>query len=192
MRVIVDQVGKWSYEEQQRCPGGARWSLTSQVGPGGPWSTWASPVLLLCNGDTHGSLTSGWSSRANPILWPAVANKKLASGRQVHILFWASPALHQLRACLAQESGLSLLQGLDFLTNNQPTYEFYLLLPKKISPVFARLSTSSTMYLQLYCQFYLLLSKEISPVFARLCFSQLLNHDAESVPARLEVLRIIS
>ena len=48
------------------------------------------------------------------------------------------------------------------------------------------------MYLQLYCQFYLLLSKEISPVFARLCFSQLLNHDAESVPARLEVLRIIS
>ena len=34
--------------------------------------------------------------------------------------------------------------------------------------------------------------KKISPVFARLCFSQLLNHDAESVPARLEVLRIIS
>ena len=50
-------------------PGGARWSLTSQVGRG-PWSTWASPVLLLCNGDTHDPLTSGLSSRANPILWP--------------------------------------------------------------------------------------------------------------------------
>ena len=74
--------------------GGPRWTLTSQVGRG-PWSTWASPVLLLCNGDTHTApLTSGWSSRANPILWPLVANKKLASGKQVHILFWASPALH--------------------------------------------------------------------------------------------------
>ena len=65
MRLIVDQVIKWSDEEQQRWPGGprwtqvesggVRWTLTSQVGPGGPWSTWASPVLLLCDGDTHGS-----------------------------------------------------------------------------------------------------------------------------------------
>ena len=69
MRVIVDQVIKWPDEEQQGWiqvdpggprwtqvdPGGARWSLTSQVGRG-PWSTWASPVLLLCNGDTHTAL----------------------------------------------------------------------------------------------------------------------------------------
>ena len=63
----VDPGGpRWTQVE----PGGARWTLTSQVGRG-PWSTWASPVLLLCNGDTHDSLTSGLSSRANPILWPA-------------------------------------------------------------------------------------------------------------------------
>ena len=107
-------------------------------------------------------LRSGLSSRANPILWPLVANKKLASGRQVHILFWASPACPALVESLPC-TGIwtQPVAGLDFLTNNQPTEKFYLLLPQKISLVFARLSTSSTMYLQLYCQFYLLLSKKI-------------------------------
>ena len=63
----VDPGGpRWTQVE----PGGPRWSLTSQVGRG-PWSTWASPVLLLSAMVTHTApLTSGLSSRANPILWP--------------------------------------------------------------------------------------------------------------------------
>ena len=141
-------------------PGGPRWSLTSQVGRG-PWSTWASPVLLLCNGDTSderpeqpckSNIVAGWSQIRS---WQVGSRSTYYSGPRLPCTSW-EPALHR-------NLDPACCRGLDFLRNNQPTYKFYLLLPKKISPV-----------------------------FARLCFSQLFNHDAESVPARLEVLRIIS
>ena len=122
MRAIVDQVGKWSDEEQQRWPGGPRWSqvdpggprwsqvepggprwtLTSQVGRG-PWSTWASPVLLLCNGDTHGSsdkrpeqpcksnIVAGWSQIRS---WQVGSRSTYYSGPRLPCTSW-EPALHR-------------------------------------------------------------------------------------------------